>query len=118
MKPFTFILPLGLFFASIATADVQLELVEVRWLDGRPSRTETFDLAYSNSSLLPKDQPCTQLPYLTREVTLLTDGLPGPTTCWLYSQYCHESIDRVTSANPSKNMTNAAVFAARCYLNE
>ncbi|KAL2818223.1 hypothetical protein BDW59DRAFT_152173 [Aspergillus cavernicola] len=114
MKP-TAILTLTLLGSLPRAIAVQLNITEVKWLDGRVSRTEIVDVPYINGTLLPKDQPCTALPYLTREANLLTDGLTVPTECWMYTEACHDSLSSITNENPYVNLTNAAAFAVRCY---
>ncbi|KAL4942586.1 hypothetical protein BDV06DRAFT_159357 [Aspergillus oleicola] len=113
MRPTSFlsIVLMGLLPRALA---VQLNITEVRWTDGRPSRTVIIDVPYIDQSLLPNVQPCPALPFLTREVTLLTDSLTVPTECWLYTQECHNSLEPIDSENPHAVLINNA-FAVRCY---
>ncbi|KAL4971086.1 uncharacterized protein BDV14DRAFT_6517 [Aspergillus stella-maris] len=113
MRPTT-LLPLYLFGTLPRAIAVRLNITEVRWTDGRPSRTQIIDVPYIDQSLLPKDQPCPALPFLTKEVTLLTDDLIVPTECWLYTQLCHNSLQPIDSENPYALLINSA-FAVRCY---
>ncbi|KAL5341737.1 hypothetical protein BJX70DRAFT_395472 [Aspergillus crustosus] len=79
MRATTF-LPLLLSSLPIALA-VKLNLTEAPWADGLPLRNEIIEVPYTNNSLLPKDQPCISLPFHTREVYLLPEGLSIPTIC-------------------------------------
>ncbi|KAL3470885.1 hypothetical protein BJX99DRAFT_263827 [Aspergillus californicus] len=108
----TAVLSLSLLGALSGAIAVQLEITEVRWLNGNPSRTQIVDIPYTNTSLLPKDQPCPALPYLTREVKLLTENLTVPTRCGI--QECHNFLEYVTMDNPDIDLINSA-FAVRCY---
>ncbi|KAL3457651.1 hypothetical protein BJX64DRAFT_292888 [Aspergillus heterothallicus] len=116
MKTFA-ILALGLLGAlPSAIADVQVEINEIIFTDGRPSRHAIVDLPYIDDSVLPKDQPCPQLPFGARNVRLLTANLTVPTSCNLYSQYCHDAFGTVTSEDPYVEHPPGSVWSVRCYV--
>ncbi|KAL5336082.1 hypothetical protein BJX70DRAFT_373823 [Aspergillus crustosus] len=114
----TTILPFYLLSSLPITLAVQLNITEVKWLDGRPSRTQIVDVPYTDSTLLPKDQPCIALPYLTREVNLITQNLTVPTRCWMYTQTCRNSLAPISDVSPYVYLRDAAAFAVRCYEEE
>ncbi|KAL4877157.1 hypothetical protein BJY04DRAFT_131385 [Aspergillus karnatakaensis] len=97
---------------------VQLNITEVKWLDGRPSRTQIVEVPYTDATLLPKDQPCIALPYLTREVNLITENLTVPTRCWMFTQTCRNSLSPISNVNPYVYLRNAPAFAVKCYEEE
>ncbi|KAL4780419.1 hypothetical protein BJX76DRAFT_350982 [Aspergillus varians] len=97
---------------------VLVEITEIRRLNGSEPRVEIVDLPYIDDTVLPKDQPCSALPFLIREARLLTEELTVPTKCWMYTEQCRRSISPITNDDPYVYMSSASAFAARCYEDE
>ncbi|KAL2838122.1 hypothetical protein BJY01DRAFT_38372 [Aspergillus pseudoustus] len=113
------ILSLGLLSTfQAAMADVQVEINEIIFTDGRPSRHAIVDLPYIDDSVLPKDQPCPALPFGSRNVRLLTGNLTVPTFCYLYSQYCHDAFGRIDNEEPFADHPPGAVWSVRCFVDD
>ncbi|KAL2802764.1 hypothetical protein BJX63DRAFT_437543 [Aspergillus granulosus] len=118
MKTLT-ILSLGFLSAlPTALADVQVEINEIIFTDGRPSRHAIVDLPYIDDSVLPNEQPCPALPFGARNVRLLTENLTLPTICNLYSEMCHDAFGWVDNEDPFAEHPPGSVWSVRCYVDD
>ncbi|OJJ64157.1 hypothetical protein ASPSYDRAFT_38847 [Aspergillus sydowii CBS 593.65] len=114
MRPTVF-LPLYLLGPLPRVIAVQLEITEIRYTNGSEPRVATVDMPYIDSSLLPKDQPCPDLPFFIREARLLTEDLTVPTRCWIYTEQCHQSLAPITNDDPYVSLINGFGRTVRCY---
>ncbi|KAL3494514.1 hypothetical protein BJX62DRAFT_234115 [Aspergillus germanicus] len=109
------ILSLGLLGCLQITLAVKLNITEVKYTDGRPQRTAIVDLPYIDDSVLPKDQPCPELPFFTREIRLMTETLTVPTKCYIKTEQCHNGLYILDNEEPYVYLTNGAAKTVRCF---